>query len=177
MRLHHISIERIIKPHSVAIIGASEGEAKFGGRITMSSVMVMWQCPINRDADYSGTSRLSDVAAPGPIDRLIAVPVTQLQQIVENAVLLASAHVVINAMVNSTGRQSPSGQIVQIATSHGMRLIGPRYLGMITPAHALALRHRPARYAEQLRGELVSSVRRAVMGALFVFGRPRSLPA
>ena len=84
-----ISVERIIKPHSVAIIGASEDEAKFGGRIMHNVVRHGYAgelLPINpgRETILGRRAYPNIAAAPGPIDlALIAVPATQLRQMVE----------------------------------------------------------------------------------------------
>jgi len=177
-----ISIERIIKPHSVAIIGASEDEAKFGGRIMHNVVRHGYAgelLPINpgRETILGRRAYPNIAAAPGPIDlALIAVPVTQLRQMVEECGAAGvGACVVITAQLGEFDEAGKvlQDEIVQIATSHGMRLIGPNCLGMITPTHALALTSSPTlRYAERLLPGRVGFVSQsgALMGALFVFG-------
>src|SRR6186997_1877706 len=75
-----ISVERIIKPNSVAIIGASEDEAKFGGRIMHNVVRHGYAgalLPINPNREtILGRRAYPDIgAAPGPVDlAVIAVP-------------------------------------------------------------------------------------------------------
>jgi acetyl-CoA synthetase (ADP-forming) len=69
-------------------------------------------------------------------------------------------------------------EIVRIAASHGMRLIGPNCLGMITPAHALALTSSPTlQYADRLQRGPVGFVSQsgALMGALFVLGHDHGI--
>src|SRR6188508_410008 len=84
-----ISVERIIKPRSLAIIGASEDIAKFGGRFMHNIVRHGYAgtlLPINpaRETILGRRAYPNIAAAPGPIDlALVAVPATQLRQTIE----------------------------------------------------------------------------------------------
>jgi acetyl-CoA synthetase (ADP-forming) len=177
-----ISVEQIIKPRSVAIIGASEDEAKFGGRIMHNVVRHGYAgelLPINpgRETILGRRAYPNIGAAPGPIDlALIAVPAAQLRQAVEECGAAGvGACVVITAQLGEFDEAGKvlQDEIVRIAAGHNMRLIGPNCLGMITPTHALALTSSPTlRYAERLQPGKVGFVSQsgALMGALFVFG-------
>lgn len=182
-----ISIEQIIKPRSIAIIGASEDEAKFGGRIMHNVVRHGYAgelLPINpgRETILGRRAYPNIGAAPGPIDlALIAVPATQLRQAVEECGAAGvGACVVITAQLGEFDEAGKvlQDEIVRIAASHDMRLIGPNCLGMITPTHALALTSSPTlRYAEWLQPGKVGFVSQsgALMGALFVFGHDHGI--
>jgi acetyl-CoA synthetase (ADP-forming) len=177
-----ISVERIIKPQSLAIIGASEDIAKFGGRFMHNVVRHGYAgtlLPINpgRETILGRRAYPNIAAAPGPVDlALVAVPAAQLRQTIEECGAAGvGACVVITAQLGEFDEAGAvlQDEIVKIAASHGMRLIGPNCLGMITPVYALALTSSPTlQYAEKLQRGSVGFVSQsgALMGALFVLG-------
>jgi acyl-CoA synthetase (NDP forming) len=177
-----IKIERIIKPRSVAVIGASQDEAKFGGRI-MANVLRHGYAgelvPINpnRDSIFGKRAYPSIAAAPGPIDLVvIAVPAAQLKRTIEDCGAAGvGACVVITAQLGEFDAAGAKLQdeIVKVAAGYGMRLIGPNCMGLITATHALGLTSSPTlQYADRLRPGSVGFVSQsgALMGALFVHG-------
>ena len=177
-----IPIELILKPRSVAIIGASEDEGKFGGRIMHNIVRHRYEGtllpinPIRRTVlGHRAYKSISD--APGPVDLvLVAVPAAQLRQTIEECAKAGvGACVVVTAQLAEFDAAGAALQdeIVRIAAVHGMRLIGPNCMGLITATHALGLTSTPTlQYAESLRPGSVGFVSQsgALMGALFVFG-------
>lgn len=177
-----IPVERIIKPQSLAIIGASEDIAKFGGRFMHNVVRHGYAgelLPINpgRETILGRRCYPNIGAAPGPVDvALVAVPATQLRQTIEECGAAGvGACVVITAQLGEFDAAGAALQdeIVRIATGYGMRLIGPNCLGMIVPTHSLALTSSPTlQYAESLQRGPVGFVSQsgALMGALFVLG-------
>lgn len=182
MTAPRLPVDRIIKPRSVAIIGASEDEAKFGGRIMHNVVRHGYAgelIPINpnRETILGRRAYPRIGAAPGPIDLVvIAVPAAQLKQTIDECGAAgAGACVVITAQLgefDSAGAKLQD-EIVAAAARYGMRLIGPNCMGMITPTHALGLTSSPTlQYADQLRRGPVGFVSQsgALMGALFVHG-------
>ena len=177
-----IKVERIIKPRSVAVIGASEDEAKFGGRI-MANVLRHGYAgeliPINpnRETIFGKRAYPNIAAAPGPIDLVvIAVPAAQLLRTVEDCGAAGvGACVVITAQLGEFDVAGARLQdaIVKVAAGFGMRLIGPNCMGLITATHALGLTSSPTlQYADRLRPGSVGFVSQsgALMGALFVHG-------
>ena len=177
-----IPVERIIKPQSLAIIGASEDIAKFGGRFMHNVVRHGYAgelLPINpgRETILGRRAYPNISAAPGPVDvALVAVPSAQLRQTIEECGAAGvGACVVITAQLGEFDAAGAALQdeIVRIAASHGMRLVGPNCLGMVTPMHALGLTSSPTlQYAEKLPRGSVGFVSQsgALMGALFVLG-------
>lgn len=177
-----IPIERIVKPQSLAIIGASEDIAKFGGRFMHNIVRHGYAgtlLPINPGREtILGLRAYPNIgAAPGPVDvALVAVPTAQLRQTIEECGAAGvGACVVITAQLGEFDEAGATLQdeIVRTARGYGMRLVGPNCLGMITPAHALALTSSPTlQYAETLPRGPVGFVSQsgALMGALFVLG-------
>lgn len=182
MNKQRLPLYYIVKPRSVAIIGASEDEAKFGGRIMRNVVRHGYAgalLPINPNRDtVLGFKAYKDIAAaPGPVDlAVIAVPAAQLQAAVGACSAAGvGACVIITAQLgefDSAGAKLQDA-IVATAADSGMRLIGPNCMGMITPTHALGLTSSPTlQYADRLRCGGVGFVSQsgALMGALFVFG-------
>ncbi len=177
-----IPVERIIKPQSLAIIGASEDIGKFGGRFMHNVVRHGYAgrlLPINPGREtILGRPCFPNIgAAPGPIDvALVAVPAAQLRQTIEECGAAGvGACVVITAQLGefSEAGAALQDEIVQVAAKYGMRLVGPNCLGMITPTHALGLTSSPTlQYAETLPRGSVGFVSQsgALMGTLFVLG-------
>jgi len=182
MTAPRLPIARIIKPQSVAIIGASEDEGKFGGRIMHNVVRHGYAgelLPINPNREtILGRRAYPNIgAAPGPVDlAVVAVPAAQLEQTIEACGAAGvGACVVITAQLGEFDSAGAALQdkVVAIAAQHGMRLIGPNCMGMITATHALGLTSSPTlQYADQLRRGPVGFVSQsgALMGALFVHG-------
>lgn len=180
--LSRISVERIIKPQSIAIIGASEDIAKFGGRFMHNVVRHGYAgtlLPINpgRETILGRRTYPNIGAAPGPVDiALVAVPAAQLRQTIEECGAAGvGACVVITAQLGEFDEAGArlQDEIVRIAASYNMRLLGPNCLGMITATHALALTSSPTlQYAESLPRGSVGFVSQsgALMGTLFVLG-------
>ena len=177
-----IPAERIMKPRSVAIIGASEDISKFGGRVTNNVVRHGFAgelLPINPNREtIFGRKAYRDIAsAPGPVDiALIAVPASQLQQTIEQCGAAGvGACVVVTAQLGEFDEAGEKLQqaIVEIASGYGMRLVGPNCMGMINPSHSLALSSTPTlQYVDKMRRGPIGFVSQsgALMGALFVLG-------
>ncbi len=177
-----IPISRLLRPQSVAIVGASDSLDKFGGRILANVQRHGFPgrlLPINpRRAEVRGLPAWPGIAeAPGPVDlAVIAVPGSQLLDTVGAAARAGvGACVVITAQLAEFDAhgQALQDEVVALARAHGMRLLGPNCMGLISPAASLALsstltlQHVPA-----LRRGGVGFVSQsgALMGTLFVIG-------
>ena len=141
-------LDRIVHPRSVAVLGASDNVAKFGGRITSFLVKHGFTgelFPINRQATeilgrkaYPNMSELPSA----PDVAILAVPGATLHQ---NLVAAADAGVgccvIIStgfAELDSEGAQRQAA-IVELSARTGMRILGPNCMGMIVPHHKMAL--------------------------------------
>ena len=143
-----LPVSRVMSPQSVAVIGASEGIEKFGGRLLNCLVKQRFAgqiYPINPKRDrLLGLQAYPDISqAPGPVDvAVIALPSGLLLQTIRDcADAGVGACVIITAQTaefDAAGEQLQR-DIVTIARSSGMRLVGPNCLGMINPAHQMAL--------------------------------------
>lgn len=142
------TLRAILNPRSVAVIGASGDPAKFGGRVMHFLVKHGYRgriVPVHPSAtEILGIPAASTLAAAGdPVDVcILALPAAHLPAALNDCGRAgARSAVVITADFAETGAEGASRQdeLLQIARSHGMRLIGPNCLGYINPHLQLAL--------------------------------------
>jgi acyl-CoA synthetase (NDP forming) len=143
-----LPLQRIVYPQSIAVIGASEDPAKFGGRIFKALLHHHYRgrlFPINplRDSIFGIKSYAAIDQLPEAVDlALLAVPAGKLLSVVEECAKAGvGACVVITAKLGEFDQAGAllQQQAVAIARRYGMRLMGPNCMGIITPPHALAL--------------------------------------
>ncbi len=172
------TVDDILSPRSVAVVGASEDLTKFGGRILKSLVQHGFGgaiFPINRARQsLLGIQCYSSIAAvPAPPD--VAVVAVPPDAVIDTIAALAAVHtgavIVITAGFSDAG---PAGarresQMLAAARTAGMRIIGPNCLGLISPANNLVLCASPALFVPQLpQGALgLVSQSGAVMATIF----------
>jgi acetyl-CoA synthetase (ADP-forming) len=182
-----IGIEHVLNPRSVAVIGASEDPAKFGGRVLRNVVRHGFAgalLPVNPNrSTLLGLPAYTAIgAAPGPVDvAVIAVPAASLLDTVAAcAAAGVGAAIVFTAQL---GEFDAAGLVLQdkitaVARAAGMRLVGPNCMGMISPAGGLALSSTPTlQHVEALRSGPVAFISQsgALMGALFILGHDHSV--
>ncbi|MBI1735649.1 MAG: acetate--CoA ligase family protein [Candidatus Rokubacteria bacterium] len=142
------AVRRVLSPRSVAVIGASENPAKFGGRIMRYLTKHRFAgriVPINpgRREVLGLPSYPSITDAPGPLDvAILAVPPDVL---VASAAACAKAGVgaivVMTTGFAELGREGAARQdeLVRVARESGMRIVGPNCMGVINPRERLTL--------------------------------------
>lgn len=143
-----LTLEQILHPRSVAVLGASDNVAKFGGRITSFLVKHGFAgelYPINRhEAQILGRKTYPSVRElPSGADvAILAVPGATLHQ---NLIDAAEAGVGCCVII-STGfaEKDEDGALRQadiaaLSAQSGMRILGPNCMGMIVPHHKMAL--------------------------------------
>lgn len=142
------TLRAILNPRSVAVFGASGDPAKFGGRVMHFLVKHGYRgriVPVHPTAaEVLGIPAVPKLAAAGdPVDVcILALPAAHLPAALEDCGRAgARGAVVITADFAETGAAGAARQdeLLQIARSHGMRLIGPNCLGYINPHLQLAL--------------------------------------
>lgn len=180
MRIEAISIDRIIFPQSIALIGATEDYAKFGGRIAHHLIDHGYAgkiFPINPKRDsILGHPCFSSVAdlPEAPDLALVAVPAKALLQTIEACGKAGvGACIVITAQLGEFSAEGAAleAEITAMARSYNMRLVGPNCMGMIVPAARMALSSTPTlRYSDKMPEGRVAFVSQsgAMMGTAYL---------
>lgn len=179
-------IATILRPRSVAVIGASEDQTKFGGRLYRLLLKHQFAgaiYPINPNRpQLFGLKTYPNLAAtPTPADMVVmAVPRHLVPGfITEAASIGVRAAIVITAKFSDEGPEGAAleAEITRIARAGNMRLIGPNCLGLISPANAVVLCSSPALDTDHLIvGEIgFASQSGAMMATVFDRARGRGV--
>jgi acetyl-CoA synthetase (ADP-forming) len=141
------SVRQILHPKSVAIVGASESEEKWGGRLLRYMLRHRHDgalYPINaRATELMGLPAYASLQdCPGPVDlAILLVPRDHVLAAIEDCVAKRiGCALCITAGFAETG---PAGraaeeQLVATARAGGVRLIGPNCMGLMNAHHHLA---------------------------------------
>ncbi len=133
------SLESLLRPQSVAVIGASDNPARIGGRPIYSMLKDNFQgklFPVNPNRDIvQGLQAYPNISSvPVPVDSaVISVPENvALQVIKECAESGVKSAVVFTSGFAETGTAGLDAQqqIAKIASDSGMRILGPNCLGV-----------------------------------------------
>src|SRR5688572_3839844 len=133
--------ERLFDPRGIAVIGASADPTRAGGQTVDALARNGFQgavYPVNPRYGEIGPWRC--YAAPEEIEgacdiAVIALPAAQVPAMVERCARLGIAYgVVLGGGFRETGAEGESRErsMVQAARTHGMRLIGPNCLGVVS---------------------------------------------
>ncbi|HXP76221.1 MAG TPA: acetate--CoA ligase family protein [Stellaceae bacterium] len=142
-----IPIARIFEPQRVAVFGASDDRAKWGGRIMHYLALHGFTgeiVPLNpRREIVQGRKCYARIADAPPIDvAVIAVPAAVVPQTVRDcAAAGVGCCVIITAGFAEAGAEGVAAQeeIARISAETGMRLVGPNCLGLINFRNGMAL--------------------------------------
>jgi acetyl-CoA synthetase (ADP-forming) len=143
-----ISIERILRPRSIAVIGASNTPAKFGNGVMRAVGKFTYPgriLPVNPTSPevmgLPAWGRIGDV--PGPVDvAILAVPA---ERVVETcracAEALVGCCVVATTGFAELGAEGAARErdLAALSRATGMRVLGPNCMGFISPSCELAL--------------------------------------
>lgn len=133
---------------SVAVVGASEDQTKFGGRLFKNLLRHGFSgeiYPINAGrAEIFGRKAYPDLHAlpSGPDAFALALPGHLVkEQVIAAADRGAKLGIIISSGFSDAGDEGRllEQELVSIANAKGMRLIGPNCLGVISPASGLVL--------------------------------------
>ena len=137
-----MSLDLFFHPESVAVVGASREKGKVGYEIIINMIQAGYKgkvYPINPKApEVCGIKCFPELRAIGQVPDLvvIVVPAPHVANVMRQCGALGvKAVVVITAGFKEVG---PEGlkleqELVQIARSHGMRMVGPNCLGVMVP--------------------------------------------
>jgi acyl-CoA synthetase (NDP forming) len=170
-----LTLRELLHPRSVAVFGASEDKAKFGGRILYYLRRHGYAgriLPINpRREEIAGLRCYPSIAAaPGPVDiAILAVPPAAIAvSIAGCAQAGVGGCVVITTGFAEAGDEGEAlqAEIVAIARRAGMRLIGPNCMGLMNLHHDFCLTSSLVLEVERLAKGAIGLV--AQSGALMV---------
>ncbi|GAA3733613.1 acetyl coenzyme A synthetase (ADP forming)-like protein [Spinactinospora alkalitolerans] len=127
---------RIFKPASIAIIGASNEEGKIGNSVIKNVVNGGYSgeiYPINPKADevYGRKSYKSVADVPGDVDvAIFAIPAKFVAGALEEVGAKGAAGaILIPSGFAETGEQELQDEVLAVARRHGVRLLGPNIYG------------------------------------------------
>jgi len=141
------------------VVGASEDQGKFGGRLLRMLMRHRYAgeiLPVNPGRDQLfGLRTWPELAAlPRTPDMVVmTIPQSAIKAQVETAARMGvGCGVIITAGFSDAGDagRQLENEIVEIARAHGMRLIGPNCLGIISAVNRLALCSSPVLEIEAL---------------------------
>ncbi|MBI2528072.1 MAG: acetate--CoA ligase family protein [Candidatus Rokubacteria bacterium] len=141
-------LEAILRPRSVAIVGASNDETKRGFQAIRTLQEDRFPgaiYPVNpRGAEILGLQVYPRVSAiPGPVDlALIVTPALTVPEVLEDCGRKGVRGAVVIAVgFAETGREGRAleAEIVERAHRHGIRLVGPNTSGLFNLPHRLNL--------------------------------------
>jgi acyl-CoA synthetase (NDP forming)/RimJ/RimL family protein N-acetyltransferase len=134
------SVERILRPTSIAVVGASRTPGTIGHQVFHELVRRGFAgpvYPVNPEAIHVSSVRAwrSVLDVPGELDlAIIAVPADEVLRVAEEcAVKRVQGLVVLSAGFadRDEAGEAAEAELVSYAHRHGMRLIGPNALGVI----------------------------------------------
>jgi len=171
-------LAKLLNPKSVAVIGASEDQTKFGGRLYKTLIRHGYKgtiYPINpgRQSLFDIKTFPDIVAVPDVLDMVImALPTEKIKnEIKKCAEKGVKCAIIITSKFSDAGPEGAAleNEIVQIARRSNMRLIGPNCLGLISPANELVLCSSPALNVDHLIKSPIGFISQsgALMGTLF----------
>ena len=141
------SLEDILHPKSIAVVGASGSGGRGGGFITPLLQLGFEGeiYPVNpRYSEISGLRAYPSLKqVPGSVDYVIsAVPATVVPAVLEDASHkgVKAIHL-FTARFSETGRPEAAGlerEILRTARTHGIRIIGPNCMGLYHPSEGIS---------------------------------------
>jgi acetyl coenzyme A synthetase (ADP forming)-like protein len=135
----NIMLSSIFEPASIAVVGASNNETKWGGRI-LKNILNGYKgavYPVNpKETEVQGlTSYPSVLDIPADVEMAImAIPAQLVLQVVDECGKKGvKGLVVLTAGFSETGKSGGEleKQIVSLVRKYGMRMIGPNTLGIV----------------------------------------------
>ncbi|MGX5656989.1 bifunctional acetate--CoA ligase family protein/GNAT family N-acetyltransferase [Geodermatophilus nigrescens] len=142
------SIARLLTPRSVAVVGASNDEAKIGNLVLRNLLDYRFDgpvYPVNPNARHvrGVPSYASIEAIPGDVDlAVVAVPADEVAGVVEACRRKrVRGLVVISGGFGETGPEGRAAEraLVAAARASGMRVVGPNCLGIVNTDPAIRL--------------------------------------
>ena len=134
------SLQAFLKPHSIAVIGASQRKASIGNRIFHNLLQqelngVVYPVNPSTKVVCSVSTYPSVLDIPGEVDlAIVIVPAKGVYKVVQECGRKGvKGVVIISAGFGETGIEGMERQqkLLDMARSHGMRIVGPNCMGVI----------------------------------------------
>jgi len=147
-RPHYSTLDAVLRPRTVAVVGASNRMGSIGGEIFRNLIHSSFTgavYPINRRTAsvQSVRSYASLAEVPDPVELVIvAVPRESVLRVVEESVAIGvRGIVIITAGFSETGAEGTALQerIIELTRSDRIRLVGPNCLGVLNTDPAVRL--------------------------------------
>jgi len=170
------SVERLLKPRSIAVVGASREPGSIGHQAFRQLVSRGFEgpvYPVNREATYVASVRAwrSVVDVPGELDlAVICVPAEEVLRVAEEcATKRVQGLVVLSSGFadRDAAGEAAEQRLVAYARRHGMRLIGPNALGAINTDPAVHM-HATFVPVDPIPGRIGLVAQSGVIGAAIV---------
>jgi len=144
MNVNKEALNGLMRPKSVAVVGASTTPGKIGYTVLDNLIKSNYQgtiYPINPTADEILGCKVypSIESVPGSIDSaIITVPAKLVPQVTEECGRKGvKGLIVITSGFSEVGRRDLEDQVVEIAHSYGMRVLGPNIVGTLSNSDKL----------------------------------------
>lgn len=170
------SVQRLLRPTSIAVVGASRTPGTIGHQVFHELVSRGFQgpvYPVNREADYVASVRSwrSVLDVPGELDlAIVCVPAGEVLRVAEEcAYKRVQGLVVLSAGFADRDEAGEAAEIelVTYARRHGMRLIGPNALGIINTDPDVAM-HATFVPVDPIAGRVGLVAQSGVIGAAII---------
>ncbi len=136
------AVERVLRPRSVAVIGASRRPDSFGGATFRHALAAGFRgelYPVNPNVDFVGSRRAvpAVTAVPGSVElAIVAVPADLVPDVAREC---ASAGVAALVVITAGFDPSRLESLLEICRAGGMRLLGPNCMGIVNTDPAVSL--------------------------------------
>src|SRR3954447_8081190 len=135
------AVERVLRPRSVAGIGASRRPDSFGGatfRHALDGGFRGELYPVNPNVDFVGSRRAlpSVTAVPEAELAIVAVPAELVPGVAREC---ASAGVAALVVITAGFSAALLGELLDVCRAGGMRLLGPNCMGVVNTDPAVSL--------------------------------------
>jgi acetyltransferase len=132
----------LLRPQSIAVIGASNKEGKIGYTVVDNLIKSGYAGPVYPinpgEEEVQGLKAYPSVSAvPGPVDAaVVIVPAKIVPKIAEECGKKGVKGLIIIASgFSEVGRKDLEQQVVDISHDHGMRVLGPNIVGILSNSH------------------------------------------
>jgi len=134
------AVERVVRPRSVAVIGASRRPDSFGGATFRHALAAGFRgelFPVNPNVDFVGSRRaLASVAEASPELAIIAVPAPLVPDVAREC---AAAGVAALVVITAGFDDALLAALLDVCRAGGMRLLGPNCMGVVNTDPAVSL--------------------------------------